>query len=274
MSAITDIRPNRLRQCPLTRAISKYARPQRRTSKRAPRLAVFDEKRRGRIAAVSEGSQTMGAESHPSKNEGWGTRHSVSRGRFIFPIRCRRNSSVPRPAWRAFAPACDLNPPNTIDIQPDRLRQCPLTRAISKCARPQRRTSKRVPHVSRFSMKNVEVGLRRSAKGHRRWARNPTLQKTKGGAPGIQSTEAGLLFDSLQAEQQRAPSQLGAHLHRRVAWILRIPDPHFALGLQRARVASAVTSTAGNVPAGTLICSRLSTLAWTIVVFPSLIGNS
>src|SRR5208282_3099751 len=39
-------------------------------------------------------------------------------------------------------------------------------------------------------------------------------------------------------------------------------------------VASAVTSTAGNDPAGTLICSRLSTLAWTIVVFPSLIGNS
>src|ERR1700758_1145322 len=39
-------------------------------------------------------------------------------------------------------------------------------------------------------------------------------------------------------------------------------------------VASAVTSTVGNVPAGTLICSRFSTFARTMVVFPSLIGNS
>ena len=48
------------------------------------------------------------------------------------------------------------------------------------------------------------------------------------------------------------------------------------LKIQRSgpEVASAVTRTAGNVPAGTLIRSRLSTVARTIVVFPSLIGNS
>ena len=31
-------------------------------------------------------------------------------------------------------------------------------------------------------MKKANVGLRRSAKDHTRWAQNPTLQKTKGGA--------------------------------------------------------------------------------------------
>ena len=37
-------------------------------------IAFVMKKGRGQIAAVSERSQAVGAESHPSKNEGWGTR--------------------------------------------------------------------------------------------------------------------------------------------------------------------------------------------------------
>ena len=35
-----------------------------------------------------------------------------------------------------------------------------------------------------FVMKKGRRRIARSAKDHKRWAQNPTLQKTKGGAPG------------------------------------------------------------------------------------------
>ena len=49
--------------------------------------------------------------------------------RFYYSIRCKRNSSVPHPTWRASAPACDWNPPSTIPTL------CPWTAASRRWLR-------------------------------------------------------------------------------------------------------------------------------------------
>ena len=94
---------------------------------------------------------------------------------------------------------------------------------------------------------------------------------------GLSDPKARTLFlDALKPEQESPPSELDAHLDRRVAGVFGIPYPDFAFGLQGAgggfgRDQDGRKRSSRNA---NLLPSRFSTVARTIVVLPSLIGKS